>query len=780
MKLCEFVDKEIVDMIIAGSVKGVSERERECIEQYKRGCSYSGQTYRKQVTYKFGKSVEEEEQGRWNAVGVSLQNMSRRLRSLLAGGLYADVDMVNAQPRLLLQLCERRGWECRELRNYVDNRDAVLAAVMEADGCDRDKAKETLNGVVYGQKAPPALEAFGKEMAATRKHVHNENRKLAAKLEQCGGERGDRNLRARVMAFALQTVERQCLEAMREALKKRGYEMHVLIHDGGLVRTYGDVKELPADVLREVEAHVHSETGYHIQLLCKPMETDIVLPPRPTEEYAKRKAEFERWHFKCHGEFAIFGDGDGKAAHKGWRFVDRHKFSDIYHHLRLSNGSSFIAKWMEDPDIRTYAAREFWPPGHAHEGDDLERTVFNMWPGFAAEKLPELTEEEKADEFIKEGVQRVLHHIEHVICSGNADAYRWILGFIACLLRRPGNKCGSPALVIAGGKGAGKDLFAEFLRLLVGWVLTYTTGDWKSVVGDFTMSTACKVLVWIQEGGMKHNSQLAEKAKNRITAEKVEFVAKCKDGVNLDDCTRIINTTNNFDAVSIGEDDRHYCMLKVADTYIGNKPYFEALVRSIRSPRVQRMLFDFFTTTDELLEGWNGRDYPRTELHRDVAVSTIAHEAFFAMHWLGGRSVEEGPTIEVKVCDLYQQYCGYCESKRRGAPLLSYQLFINGMKNAAWLEKALMGKRTVNHNSHTVWQINLPAWRAEFVRRGLMVRDETGEALPTELGIEIDDAARGGEAAGAARATGISAGCAGGPAIGGAGAAASAAVESDF
>lgn len=229
----------------------------------------------------------------------------------------------------------------------------------------------------------------------------------------------------------------------------------------------------------------------------------------------------------------------------------------------------------------------------------------------AAEKLPALTAEEAVDAGIEAGMQQVLHHIKHVICSGDAALYKWMLGYIACMLKTPGDKRGSPVLIIAGSQGAGKDVFVDCLRLLIGWSLTYPTADWDCVVGDPTMESACKLLVWVQESGLEREEEWATRIKRRIEAKKITFTDTFGGRAVCDDCVRIINTTNNAHTPPSGDlADRHFCVVKVAGTYVGNSVYFNRLLESISSPRVQRKLHDYFTTTDALLDGWDASAFP--------------------------------------------------------------------------------------------------------------------------------------------------------------------------
>ena len=47
---------------------------------------------------------------------------------------YQDVDMVNAHPVLLLQLCQHQGIEMPMLQQYIADRDSLIASTVEFDG----------------------------------------------------------------------------------------------------------------------------------------------------------------------------------------------------------------------------------------------------------------------------------------------------------------------------------------------------------------------------------------------------------------------------------------------------------------------------------------------------------------------------------------------------------------------------------------------------------------------------------------------------------------------
>ena len=93
-----------------------------------------------QVSYAHGKKTPGE--GRLHASGPSLQTLPGWVRRLVAGKRYHDVDLVNAEPTLLLGLAA--DVEVPALHHYVTEREAVLAELIERNGIDRATAKKAV------------------------------------------------------------------------------------------------------------------------------------------------------------------------------------------------------------------------------------------------------------------------------------------------------------------------------------------------------------------------------------------------------------------------------------------------------------------------------------------------------------------------------------------------------------------------------------------------------------------------------------------------------------
>ena len=221
------------------------------------------------------------------------------IRAHLARQLYYDVDIKNAQPTLLLQLCEKLSIDAPFLRQYVEEREELLktAASMTVPECTRDEAKNLFIVVLFGGSARTwANTLHGKELnpdAPLREFVESfakELRRIASlafhskqlsgyhsritKKRKAGAKATDPKMR--FLSIVVQTIECDCLRVVDDTLASLGWSMDSLIFDGGLVRRRDDI-EFGSRELEACEVAVSVRTGYEIQLTVKPLEPSAEL-----------------------------------------------------------------------------------------------------------------------------------------------------------------------------------------------------------------------------------------------------------------------------------------------------------------------------------------------------------------------------------------------------------------------------------------------------------------------------------------------------------------------
>lgn len=94
---------------------------------------------------------QNEGKGRFCAVGsMSLQTIPREIRQTICKDFYIDIDMCNAHPIILEWLCKKNGFECKELSNYIKNRDDLLKKVKFNGKYTKDKAKQVYLALTNG------------------------------------------------------------------------------------------------------------------------------------------------------------------------------------------------------------------------------------------------------------------------------------------------------------------------------------------------------------------------------------------------------------------------------------------------------------------------------------------------------------------------------------------------------------------------------------------------------------------------------------------------------
>lgn len=265
----EVFDVDFAHWIVGN--KDISRDERDAVKRLMKG-RVNGNKHL--TDYKLGKDIKNEMLGRFCAVkGEGLQCLSRECRAALAGKYYWDVDIRNAQPTLLQQYAEKRGWVCEVLKRYNQQRDEYIQELMDELQIQRWEAKEKVCRVLFGGGADGLTPFFVRELEPEMRNlmtsIFNENRTKHPSIAKRP------NSTRAMTALVLQTEERTCLMAMDKSLAERGRSLDVLIHDGGLVRKKEGEVCFPEDILRKVEADVKKRTGYSISLAVKPMVTSL-------------------------------------------------------------------------------------------------------------------------------------------------------------------------------------------------------------------------------------------------------------------------------------------------------------------------------------------------------------------------------------------------------------------------------------------------------------------------------------------------------------------------
>ena len=185
---------------------------------------------------------------RRNAEGVSLQFCSKKLRQMVAGTIYAELDVCASHPTMLQARLASVGKRVPLLDEWVRDKSAVIAEisaelqrrhqVFQPGSEVRELVPAMINGASaekwvrekWGvQGAPPKLAKFARDMQTVRASVPSWFPEVWKCTEGAGSDWKRRN---RAVHLLMTALEDDVLEAMREALPRFGVQCDALTGDG--------------------------------------------------------------------------------------------------------------------------------------------------------------------------------------------------------------------------------------------------------------------------------------------------------------------------------------------------------------------------------------------------------------------------------------------------------------------------------------------------------------------------------------------------------------------
>lgn len=214
--------------------------------------------------------------GRMQPNGYSLCSMNKVLRHTLAGENHYDIDIVSAHPTFLLWIAKKSKWSCKNLENYVVNRDEVLKQVMCSYGVERDDAKDMILSMMFNQNAKiedqSPLYDFHIELKNLQDKVAITEKEIFKKAKTDKG-----NQKGSCLANFLQTIENKICQVMLEFCRDNNIRVSAPCFDGFLANKEDcDKFEGGFESLKNrIELYVKEVLDISIMLSSKPMTMGI-------------------------------------------------------------------------------------------------------------------------------------------------------------------------------------------------------------------------------------------------------------------------------------------------------------------------------------------------------------------------------------------------------------------------------------------------------------------------------------------------------------------------
>src|SRR6056297_57710 len=178
----------------------------------------------------------------------------------------------------------------------------------------------------------------------------------------------------------------------------------------------------------------------------------------------------------------------------------------------------------------------------------VKENEFNIWQGMAYKP-------KKGD------CSLYLDHIWRNVAAENKEIYDWIIEWMASVVQDPE---GGPVtcLVLRGGQGVGKGMFANHFKELFGHHGIVVSQS-SHFVGRFNSHLADKALIFADEAIWGGDKKAEGELKHLITDSKRTIEPKGHESFEINNCAHLIMASNENWVVPAGIDDRRFMVVDI-------------------------------------------------------------------------------------------------------------------------------------------------------------------------------------------------------------------------
>jgi hypothetical protein len=248
-------------------------------------------------------------------------------------------------------------------------------------------------------------------------------------------------------------------------------------------------------------------------------------------------------------------------------------------------------------------------PGKPAEVDGY----LNLWRGWAVEPRP--------------GDWSLMReHIGRVLANGDETCADYILRWCAWAVQNPGEPA-EVALVLRGGRGTGKGIFARSLKRLFGQHGLQVNSP-AQLTGRFNAHLRDCCLLFADEAIVPGDKVAESVLKGLITEPELAIEGKGANVVQARNRLHIVMASNDEWVVPAGMDERRFAVFDVSKKHAQDGAYFGAIASQLDNGGLSAMLADFLAMD---LAGWHPRrNVPQTEaLHSQKAATISGIDAVF-------------------------------------------------------------------------------------------------------------------------------------------------------
>lgn len=565
--------------------EGVDQETRKNLKRYRKQAT-NGHQFR--TVYCFGDKWEDLRIGRLTPKPyIGLTAFPRNVRAALASKYYWDIDMVNAQPVLLLHIAKQYNLPMPGLTHYVANRESILEE-LTSQGITRDEAKDLCIATLFGghRFQHPILPLMTKDLTRLANEiVSDETYSNVYERAQSLSVKEKKNPIFTTLSVVVQDLERRVFFCAKKHLESVNRNVDTYEYDGGMLRRLQGETQMPDHLIPALQEAVATEMGVEILFAFKSLSHTFVFHEgdydmETRKVYLEMKASFDSKNVRLEDPVCFYCRIDEADDTPGyWKFYKSADFNIKNEQLVLPNKKPFVTVWRADPDAPSYARVGFYP-----KRELCPNRVLNDFKGFAAEKVDEAVEEPLVLELLR------------LICESD-EAFEYTLNFFAWLVQFPHLRMGV-FLLFQGGQGTGKDTWVRWFGEAILGKDVYLNTSGAKLFDRFNNYLRHRLLIHIEEADSVFQVN-SEKFKTFLTNTEIEIESKGIDVVKCDRYDSVVLTTQSYQSCVVEADDRRAFIQSVREhPYKGNREWFGKWRDACYKPSAIRWFFNYLMERD--------------------------------------------------------------------------------------------------------------------------------------------------------------------------------------
>ena len=565
---------------------------------------------------------------------LSLGSLRKEVRHTLCEGQdWKDIDITNAHPEILRQLCSKANIECKALEHYCNNREPCLKDVTKLfiEGFtedNRDVAKVLYIRLMYGGTAETWLKDMKKEgiidssiscemIPSNVFELQKEVDKISITIQKINPDmveaikkvrkkmKKEHNFNGSFLSYYMQEQERRMLECVYNMMVQHQYirgRDAVLCYDGIMIHEENLMNTSISTVLKQCEAVISSTFGLQLKFTQKKMKksllklieqkekehADMQFPGEYTEEldhgymnslpnYETQKRYFELFVCKAMQPDPIYIWTSKIKKKDRFEVISDVYVTNNYDETRLkkslkhirNNDKCFLDKWFVDPSIRCFNRVDFEPYNGVFNPQQNDKKVYNLFKGYNPLILSPLKND---SEEYRNKVLAIFMDLTLQLFEGNVRFRDLFLKTRAYKIQYPQKKLGF-TFIVTGAQGVGKDLTFGAIGNIVGPEHYYTTVKPNDLFGPYAEGFVHRLFVTLNECEGKDTRDLEGAIKAASTDVEMTVNAKFQRPVQMKNLAQLDITSNKPNPLPIDtkSGDRRFLVARSTRKYLDPK-----------------------------------------------------------------------------------------------------------------------------------------------------------------------------------------------------------------